>query len=116
MRPDYGRGAVRQYLRDNALMWLQDYDADGLRFDAVGYIRNVNGVDGEDGALGDGWSLLHWIHSEIRATQPWKITIAQDLNSNEAITSHDDGGAGFDAQWDPQSVYPVRAWLCGAGR
>ncbi len=110
-RPDYGRGAVRQYLRDNALMWLQDYDADGLRFDAVGYIRNVNGVDGEDGALGDGWSLLHWINSEIRATQPWKITIAEDLNSNEAITSHDDGGAGFDAQWDPQFVYPVRAVL-----
>ena len=29
-RPDYGRPEVRQYIRDNALMWLEDYRADGL--------------------------------------------------------------------------------------
>ncbi len=40
-RPDYGRREVRQYIRDNALMWLEDYRCDGLRFDATAYIRNV---------------------------------------------------------------------------
>ncbi|NND97906.1 MAG: 1,4-alpha-glucan branching protein, partial [Pirellulaceae bacterium] len=32
-RPDYGRGEVRQYIHDNALMWLDDYHVDGLRYD-----------------------------------------------------------------------------------
>jgi 1,4-alpha-glucan branching enzyme len=42
-RPDYGRGEVRQYFRDNALFWLNKYRIDGLRFDSVVNIRNRNG-------------------------------------------------------------------------
>ncbi len=34
-RPDYGRGEVRQYLRDNALMWFEEYHVDGLRWDMI---------------------------------------------------------------------------------
>jgi 1,4-alpha-glucan branching enzyme len=40
-RFDYGRGEVRQFLRDNALRWLEQRFADGLRWDSVGSIRNV---------------------------------------------------------------------------
>ena len=40
-RPDYGRGEVRQYIRDNALMWVEDYHVDGLRMDMTLYIRSV---------------------------------------------------------------------------
>ncbi len=32
-RPDYGRGEVRSFLRDSALTWLEEFRADGLRFD-----------------------------------------------------------------------------------
>jgi 1,4-alpha-glucan branching enzyme len=103
-RPDYGRPEVRQYLRDNALFWLNKYRIDGLRFDSVSNIRSVNGRD-----LRDGWSLLQWIHNEIRSTQPWKITIAEDLQNNEWITkSTDEGGAGFGSQWDAGFVHPIR--------
>ncbi|PWT83312.1 MAG: 1,4-alpha-glucan branching protein [Acidobacteria bacterium] len=103
-RPDYGRPEVRQYLRDNALFWLNKYRIDGLRFDSVSNIRSVDGRD-----LSDGWSLLQWINNEIRSTQSWKITVAEDLQNNEWITkSTDEGGAGFGSQWDAAFVHPIR--------
>ncbi len=103
-RPDYGRPEVRQYLRDNALFWLNKYRVDGLRFDSVSNIRSVNGRD-----LPDGWSLMQWIHDEIRSAQPWKITIAEDLQNNEWITKETGaGGAGFSSQWDAGFVHPIR--------
>ncbi len=106
-RPDYGRGEVRQYLRDNALFWLEKYRIDGLRFDSVVNIRSVEGRD-----IPEGWSLLQWIHDEIRARQPWKITIAEDLQDNEWITREvGAGGAGFGSQWDARFVHPIRSAL-----
>jgi 1,4-alpha-glucan branching enzyme len=103
-RPDYGRPEVRHYLRDNALFWLNKYRLDGLRFDSVSNIRSVYGRE-----LPDGWSLLQWIHHEIRSTQPWKITIAEDLQNNEWITREiEAGGAGFGSQWDAGFVHPIR--------
>jgi len=109
-RPDYGRGEVRQYLRDNALFWLNKYRADGLRLDSVVNIRSLDGRD-----LPDGWSLLQWLNNEIRATQPWKITIAEDLQNNEWITKDTGaGGAGFGSQWDAGFVHPVRAAVIAA--
>ena len=93
---------MRQYLRDNALHWLHKYRVDGLRFDATAYIRNIHGNNNDPANdLPDGWSLLQWINDEINASQPWKITIAEDLRNNEWITRDTGaGGAGFDAQWD----------------
>jgi 1,4-alpha-glucan branching enzyme len=109
-RPDYGRPEVRQYLRDNALFWLNKYRLDGLRFDSV---CNIRGVAGRD--LPDGWSLLQWINDEIRASQPWKITVAEDLQNNEWITKDTGaGGAGFGSQWDAGFVHPIRDAIIAA--
>jgi len=110
-RPDYGRPAVRQYILDNALFWLNKYRLDGLRFDSVVNIRNRHG-NNDDPAndLPEGWSLLQRINDEIRAQQPWKITIAEDLQNNDWITREtSDGGAGFGSQWDAGFVHSVRA-------
>ncbi len=110
-RPDYGRPEVRQYIRDNALMWLEEYRVDGLRWDATAYIRNVFGRDGSPGDdLPDGWGLMRWINDEIDARWGWKISIAEDLRNNPYLTRRTDtGGAGFDAQWDARFVHPVRS-------
>ena len=101
---------MRQYLRDNALFWLNKYRLDGLRFDSVVNIRNRNGNNNDPGNdLPDGWSLLQWINNEMRASQPWKITIAEDLQNNEWITKDTGaGGAGFGSQWESAFVHPIR--------
>jgi 1,4-alpha-glucan branching enzyme len=115
-RPDYGRGEVRQYIRDNALFWLNKYRLDGLRFDSVVNIRNRNGKDNDPaGDLPDGWSLLQWINDEIRASQPWKIIIAEDMRNSEWITRDiGSGGAGFCSQWAAGFVHPVRRAIIAA--
>lgn len=109
-RPDYGRGEVRQYIFDNAMMWLEDYHADGLRYDMTLYIRSVE-ASAQD-MIVEGWSLLQWINSEVQRRYPGKITIAEDLQNSAALTlKHEDGGAHFSSQWDAAFVHPVRAAL-----
>ena len=91
-RPDYGRSEVRQFIRDNALYWLEEYHLDGLRFDMTLYIRSVRGDEGDEGdALEEGWSLLQWVNAEITEHYPGRITIAEDLRNRAEITAGDRG-------------------------
>jgi 1,4-alpha-glucan branching enzyme len=111
-RPDFGRSEVRHYLRDNALMWLEEYGLDGLRFDATSYIRAVEGTDDPEGALPDGLTWLQWVNDEIDAHDPRKITIAEDMQVNASVTQPVAAeGVGFNSQWDPNFIHPVRAAL-----
>ena len=109
-RPDYGRKEVRQFIRDNVLMWLKEYHVDGLRFDMTLYIHNVRASDDPDGDLPDGWSLVQWINRDLRQQYPGRITIAEDLQNDDRITKPvDQAGGGFTAQWAARFVHPVRA-------
>jgi 1,4-alpha-glucan branching enzyme len=109
-RPDYGRGEVRQYLRDNALMWLEEYHADGLRWDMITYIISVDGnLEDPANDIPEGWSLMQWINEEIRRLFPGKISIGESMRNNPWVTKDvGAGGAGFNAQWDAEFVHPVR--------
>ena len=115
-RPDYGREEVRQYIRDNALMWLEKFRMDGLRWDATSYIHNVYGDRNDLAAnLEDGWRLTQLVNSEIGQRQPWKLSIAEDMQNNQQITEAVGfGGAGFDTQWDAGFVHTVRDALIPA--
>lgn len=108
-RPDYGRPEVRQFIRDNVLAWLTDYRIDGLRFDATAYIRSIDGSGSPDQAIPEGRLLLQEITGDIEASQPWKLTIAEDLRGDASITSPaSSGGYGFDSQWDSEFLWAVR--------
>ena len=114
-RPDYGRKEVRQFIRDNAMMWLEEYHVDGLRFDATPYIRSVRGDGDPGGDLPDGWSLSQWINREVHAKYPQRITIAEDLQNDDRLTLPvEQGGVGFTAQWGARFVHPVRAVVIAA--
>jgi 1,4-alpha-glucan branching enzyme len=109
-RPDYGRGEVRQYLRDCAVRWLQQRFCDGLRWDATGWIRNVAGADNDPAQdISEGWNLMQWINNETIGVEPWKISIAEDMQQNPWLTKDTgSGGAGFKSQWDAGFVHPIR--------
>jgi 1,4-alpha-glucan branching enzyme len=110
-RPDYGREEVVAYLRDNARMWLESYRFDGLRWDATNYIRSIYGSGAPDD-IPDGWRMMQTITADTDARQPWKLHIAEDLQSLDAVTEPtDSGGAGFDSQWAADFVHPVREAL-----
>ncbi len=110
-RPDYGRAEVRQYLRDNALMWLEEFHMDGLRLDGTMFMRNANGMDGDPGSdIPEVWGFFQDLNRDINERYPRKLIIAEDLMDNAAITqSLEDGGAGFGSQWWGDFVHPVRA-------
>jgi len=109
-RPDYGRGQVRQYIRDNALMWLEEYHADGLRWDMIVFIKSIDGNAGNPANdIPEGWSLMQWINVEIQQRFPGKIVIAEGMHKNPWVTKDvGAGGAGFNAQWDADFVHHVR--------
>ncbi|MET7028983.1 alpha-amylase family glycosyl hydrolase [Sediminicola luteus] len=111
-RPDYGRQEVRQYLRDNALMWIEKYHCDGLRLDATSYIRFEGGGLGEDRAIDEGNQMMREINTELQQKYPKVITIAEDLKGHEFVTDPlEKGGIGYGTQWDMNFVHPVREVL-----
>lgn len=110
-RPDFGRAEVRQYIRDNFMYWLHDFHMDGFRVDSTAYIHGT----GDGQGIPEGWSLLQHINNDIDASQPWKFVTAEDMRSDHSITNGtSSGGAGFDSQWDPNFVHPVRTAVAAA--
>ncbi|MUH37745.1 1,4-alpha-glucan branching protein [Zobellia amurskyensis] len=111
-RPDYGRQEVRQYLRDNALMWIEKYHCDGLRLDATSYIRFEGGGLGEDNAIEEGNQMMREINTELQDKYPHVLTIAEDLKGHDFVTNTiESGGIGYGSQWDMNFVHPVREVL-----
>ena len=111
-RPDYGRQEVRQYLRDNALMWIEKYHCDGLRLDATSYIRFEGGGLGADRAIDEGNQMMREINAELQEKYPRVLTIAEDLKGHEFVTDAiSSGGIGYGTQWDMNFVHPIRQVL-----
>jgi len=112
-RPDYGRSEVRAFLRDSAVQWLDEFRVDGLRWDATAWISSVHGGGrGAPDRIEDGWRFMADVNAQIAERFPGRLTIAEDLRSDLAISRPaEEGGAGFGAQWDGAFVHFVRAAL-----
>jgi 1,4-alpha-glucan branching enzyme len=111
-RPDFGRGEVRTFIRDNAMQCLDDLRADGLRLDSTIGIRRAKSDQGDNGEIPDGFSLLRYLGEEKRKTSAWKILIAEDLQNDDVVTRDAwFGGSGLDAQWAATFLGKVREML-----
>jgi len=108
-RPDYGRGEVRQFIRDNAVYWVEEMNCDGLRWDATVFIHRI-AYDRDE--IGEGWTLLQWCNNEVYAKKPGALSIAEDLQRNDRVTKETGpGGLGFRSQWDADFLHGMREEL-----
>lgn len=98
---------VREYILDNAALWLRDYHVDGLRLDAVHALKDERAVHVlEDlGALGDA------IAAETGL--PKTLIAESDLNNPRLIYPRDSNGYGLAGQWSDDFHHAVHVNVSG---
>ena len=96
---------VRKFVVENALMWLRDYHADGLRLDAVHAIYDQSAIN-----------ILEQIAREVKKLEKQLgrhlfLTAENDLNDPRVVQDFEIGGYGFDAQWNDNFHHSLHAVL-----
>ena len=100
-------GPVRQYILENALMWLSEFHLDALRLDAVHALRDSSQVH----LLAELSTLVKVLSSELG--RPLVLIAESDLNDPVMFTARVDGGYGLDGQWDDDVHHALHALLSG---
>ncbi len=106
----YGKKEVRQFLIDNATLFLNEYHVDGFRYDQITVIDDDGGADG--------WRFLQDLTNTLRSIKPQAINIAEYWRDDPSWVMRDtqQGGAGFDAVWYPSLRSAVRTLLTQAAQ
>ena len=107
---NYGRLEVRNFLVANALYWLNEFHADGLRVDAVAsmlyldYSRKPgewlpNRAGGRENL--DAIEFLKQFTETVHAEAPGCVTIAEESTAWSGVTTPvNEGGLGFTFKWN----------------
>ena len=107
---NYGRPQVCNYLIANALFWIEQYHADGIRMDAVAsmlyldygkndgeWVANIYGGNQNLEAM----EFLKHVNSMIHKRGKGALSIAEESTAWPKVTgSLDDDGLGFDMKWN----------------
>ena len=103
----YWKNEVRQFLIDNARFFLDEYHADGLRYDQVTVIDDHGG-----------WRFLQDLTSTLKFMKPQAIHIAEYWRDEPSwvLRAREQGGAGFNAVWYPGLRQSVRSAIAQAAQ
>ena len=105
-----GSDGVRRFICDNALMWLRDYHADGLRLDAVHALIDTSSTN-----------ILEQLAAEVDALETTLgrhlVLVAEtDQNDPRLVRGRESGGYGIDAQWSDDFHHALHVALTGERR
>src|SRR5450631_1607011 len=100
-------GPVREYILDNALMWLSEFHVDALRLDAVHALQDSSDTH-----------LLAELSARVKALsvetgRPLVLVAESDLNDPIMFSDRTLGGYGLDGQWNDDVHHALHALLSG---
>lgn len=98
---------VRDFMIHNALYWLEEYNADGLRFDAVHAIIDASGTH-----------ILEEIASAVRKSLGGRhvhLVLENDDNATWPLEIGPEGNSGYDAQWNDDLHHALHVVVAGRG-
>jgi maltooligosyltrehalose trehalohydrolase len=98
---------VRRFVIDNALMWLKDYEFDGLRLDAVHAIFSFEAVH----LLEDLSHAVKLLSQELG--RPLVLIAESDLNDPRLVHAVSRGGYGLDAHWSDDFHHALHRYFTG---
>ncbi|MEJ6554849.1 malto-oligosyltrehalose trehalohydrolase [Microbacterium esteraromaticum] len=104
---DLDETAVREFIIDNALMWLRDRHVDGLRLDAVHALHDDSRTH-----------ILKELAERVDALsahegRPLALIAESDLNDPTLILPREAGGYGLTGQWSDDWHHAVHVALTG---
>jgi maltooligosyltrehalose trehalohydrolase len=102
-----GCDPVREFIIDNARMWIEEFHCDGLRLDAVHAIYDFS----PDHIL----AAIQRAGAESRRRHGWPVHIIaeSDLNDIRLLLPPERGGYNLDAQWSDDFHHAVHAYFTG---
>jgi len=110
-RFDFARPQVRSFLMSNALYWLEEYHADGLRVDGVSSMLYLNfgnneGTPARHNRYGgledvDAIEFLRQVNTAVGTVCPGCFTVAEESTAWPGVTKPPyEGGLGFHYKWN----------------
>jgi malto-oligosyltrehalose trehalohydrolase len=94
---DFRNAEVRRFFTENALYWLMEYRFDGLRFDAVHAITEVDWLD----------EMAAQVHATVEPGRHVHLVLEHDGNVADHLRRD------FDAQWNDDAHHVLHVMLTG---